>query len=198
MNQELKNKPKLNNSSAQKELDKAEAQFEAFDEQVKEMTLDRLNATPKNENVPMARMSSNELSKKPDIYLKPERTIGCKEKFNEKFRSDYDRLRKYVQFIAYNKELIGEAIEIWTRPFPGMAAEYWKIPTGKPVWGPCYLAEQIKRKFYHRLVMQETSLAGDGMGQYYGSLAADTTIQRLDAEPVSSRKSIFMGESFAA
>jgi hypothetical protein len=36
--------------------------------------------------------------------------------------------------------------------------------------------------------------SGDQQGtQYYGTMAVDTTIQRLDARPVSSRKSLFMG-----
>jgi len=56
--------------------------------------------------------------------------------------------KEYVQFIAENKEIIGETIEIWTRPFGGMPAEFWKVPVNKPVWGPRYLAEQIKRCYY--------------------------------------------------
>jgi hypothetical protein len=184
-------KPKLS-----KELEKAGEQFDAFDENIKSLTLDRLNETPKKELEPINKFSSKDLSKSSDIYLKPFRTIGCKEKFNERFRAEYEQAKKYVQFIAYNKELIGEEIEIWTRPYPGLPAEWWKVPTGKPIWAPCYLAEQIKRKFYHRLVMQQTNTGSDGMGQYYGSIAADTTIQRLDAEPVSGRKSIFMGSDF--
>jgi hypothetical protein len=98
--------------------------------------------------------------------------------------------------IAENKEIIGETIEIWTRPYGGMPAEFWKVPCNKPVWGPRYLAEQIKRAHYHRLTMQENRIVGsDGMGQYFGSMAVDSTIQRLDAMPVSTRKSLFMGSS---
>ena len=33
----------------------------------------------------------------------------------------------------------------------------------------------------------------DGMGQYFGSMAVDTTVSRLDAIPVSTRRSVFMG-----
>ncbi len=44
--------------------------------------------------------------------------------------------------------------------------------------------------------MQDSKVTGaDGMGQYYGAMAADKTVQRLDARPVSTRKSIFMGAS---
>jgi hypothetical protein len=84
-------------------------------------------------------------------------------------------------------------IEIWTRPYGGVPAEFWKVPVNKPIWGPRHLAEQIKRCSYHRLSMQNTTTNSDGVGQYYGSLAVDSTIQRLDARPVSTRKSIFMG-----
>jgi hypothetical protein len=40
---------------------------------------------------------------------------------------------------------------------------------------------------------QSVSTGADGNGQYYGTMVADTTVQRLDAIPVSSSKSIFMG-----
>jgi hypothetical protein len=183
-------------SLAEKEMDKVEEQFAAFDANVKELTQDRMNAAPKLELEPQTKLSSKEISKTKDVYLKPTRSIGCspKDKFNERFRDQYNFNKEYVQFIAENKEIIGESIELWTRPYGGMSAEYWTVPVNKPVWGPRYLAEQIKRCSYHRLVMQQNvSTGGDGMGQYYGAMAVDTTVQRLDATPVSTRKSIFMG-----
>jgi hypothetical protein len=179
--------------SAQKELDKAEAQFKEFDNQVKEMTLDRMNKAPKQEVEPQTKLAQSEIEKSKNIYLKPIRQIGCREKFNEKWRSQYEFDKEYVQFIAENKELIGEEIDIWTRPYPGISAEEWKVPVNKPVWGPRYLAEQIKRKSYHRLIMEPTVTTRESVGQFYGTMAVDSTIQRLDAQPVSTRKSIFMG-----
>jgi hypothetical protein len=189
----MTNKPKATNSLTEKELDKAEKQFEAFDNQVKEMTLDRMNMAPKTETEPQTKISSKELEKSKDLYLKPAKTIGCRDKFNERFRESYNFDKEYVQFIAENKEIIGETIELWTRPYGGMPAEFWQVPVNKPVWGPRYLAEQIKRCTYHRLVMQQTPTHTEGLGQFYGSMAVDTTVERLTARPVSSRKSIFMG-----
>jgi len=179
--------------TAQAEMDKLGKQFDAFDENVKSLTLDRMNEAPKQESEPTHKLSQTQIANSKDVYLKPDKIIGCRDRFNEKFRDDYNFQKEYVNFIAENKELIGETIEIWTRPFGGVPAEYWKVPTNKPVWGPRYLAEQIKRKFYHRLVMTNTVTEATGMGQMYGQLAADTTIQRLDANPVSSRKSVFLG-----
>lgn len=176
-----------------KELEKAQKQFDNFDANVKELTLDRMNMAPKEEQEPQTKLSSREISKSKDIYLNPERSISRREKFNESFREGLNFKKELVQFIAEHKELIGEDIEIWTGPFAGYPVEFWRVPTNKPVWGPRYLAEQIKRKCYHRLVMKDAISSQDGMGQYYGQLAADTTVQRLDAHPVSSRKSIFMG-----
>lgn len=178
-----------------KELDKAQAQFENFDSQVKEMTLDRLNSAPRAEVEPQTRISSSEIAKSKDIYLKPKKAISARDKFNEKFREDYEFAKEYVQFIAENHECIGESIEIWTRPFGGMNAEFWEVPVNKPVWGPRYLAEQIKRKCYHRLIMQPNVVETTGVGQIYGSMAVDSTIQRLDARPVSSNRSVFMGKN---
>lgn len=185
---------KTHTTTAEKELIEAGKQFDAFDASVKEMTMDRMNAAPKEETEPQTQISQADRDKMKDVYLKPFKTIGCREKFNEKFRKDYEFDKEYVNFEAENKEIIGETIELWTRPYPGMSAEFWKVPVNKPVWGPRYLAEQIKRANYHRLVMKENIVTGgDHAGQYFGSMAADTTVQRLDARPVTSRKSVFMG-----
>ncbi len=187
-------KPKVSSSLAEKELDKAEKQMDAFNEQVKSLTLDRMNEAPKKETEVQTKLSSQDIEKSKQIYLKPEKTIGTSQKFNEKFREKYNFDKEYVQFIAENKEIIGETIEVWTRPYGGMPCEFWKVPTNKPLWGPRYLAEQLKRASYHRLVMKEDRVvSADGNGQYFGQMVADTTIQRLDAIPVSNRKSVFMG-----
>ena len=186
-------KPKVT-SSAEKELDKVEKQFKEFDENVKALTLDRMNMAPKAETEAQTQISSRDLEKSKDIYLKPKRTISSREKFNEKFRDSYNFAKEYVQFIAENKEIIGETIELWTKPFPGLPAEEWIVPTNKPLWGPRYLAERIKGCSYHRMTMDKTvSTGADGMGQYYGAMAVETIQQRLDAIPVNTRKSIFMG-----
>jgi hypothetical protein len=186
-------KPK-SNSEVVNELEKAQEQFDKFDQEVKSMTMDRMNASPKEESEPQTKLSSREIDKKPDIYLKPERSLSDRQKFNEDFRKDWNFQKEYVQFIAEHKEIIGEVIEIWTHEFGGTPCEFWKVPTNKPLWGPRYLAERIKNCRYHRLTMQQSVTTGaDGMGQYYGALAVDTTVQRLDALPVSTRKSVFMG-----
>lgn len=182
-------KPKLDNA----ELDKAEKQFEAFEENVKSLTLDRMNSAPKQDVEPQTKISQKDLDKSKDIYLKPKRTVGSKEKFNEEYREDYNFAKEYVHFIAENKEIIGETLEFWTKPFTGMPAEEWVIPTNKPVWAPRYVAEQLKRKYYHRLKTEDRPTSIEGNATYYGAMVIDTTIQRLDAIPVSTRRSIFMG-----
>lgn len=184
-----KAKPKVQES----EMEKLEKQFDAFDGQVKEMTLDRMNEAPKQELEPQTKLSTSEIEKSKEIRLRPDRSIGSSQKFNEKFREKWTYDREYVQFIAENNEIKGENIEIWTRPYGGLPAEFWKVPVNKPVWGPRHLAEQIKRKFYHRLKMENTATGMEGGSTFYGNMAVDTTIQRLDAKPVSTRKSIFMG-----
>jgi hypothetical protein len=186
-------RPKATSSLAEQELDKAQEQFQAFDENVKSLTMDRMNEAPKLETEQQTKISQKDMQKMNDIYLKPDKTISSREKFNEKFRDKWNFDKEYVQFIAEHKECIGDVIEIWTKPYAGVPAEFWKVPSNKPLWGPRYLAEQIKRKRYHRLVMEESISNADGMGKYYGTMTVDTTIQRLDAIPVNNRKSIFMG-----
>lgn len=190
----LTSKPEVS-PTAQKELDKVETQFNQFNEEVKSLTLDRLNEAPRQESIPQTQLSQAQIQKNNEVYLKPKRSISSKEKFNEAFRSDYNFAKEYVNFVAENKEIIGETIEIWTKPFPGMEAECWEVPTNKPIWGPRYLAEQIKKATYHRLVMQDRPVSSDAMGTYLGTMVADTVVQRLDAHPVSQKKSVFMGAS---
>ncbi len=188
-------RPRKVDSQGQIELDKMEKQFEKFDDQIKELTMDRMNAAPKADVEPQTKLSQRDAEKIKQIYLKPVKIIGCRDKFNENFRSMYEYDKEMVAFIAENKEVQGEAIELWTRPFGGMSAEMWRVPVNTPVWGPRYLAEQIKRKSYHRLSMQQTQVSQDSIGTMVGSMVVDNTIQRLDALPVSNRKSIFMGAS---
>jgi len=191
----MSNKPTPTNSTAAKELDKAEKQFDKFDEEIKSMSFDRMNSLPKKEVEPQTLLSQKEIANTRDIYLKPNRRIGSREKFNEDYRLDYNFSMENVKFIAENKEIIGETITLWTKPFAGMPAEEWIVPVNKPVYGPRHLAERLTGCKYHRFVMQQTPTGSDGTAQYYGSMAVDTTINRLDAIPVSERKSIFMGAS---
>ena len=188
-------KPKVAGSLAEKEIDKAAAQFDKFDENVKSLTLDRMNAEAKKPDTdPIAPIAQVDLQKNNDIYLKPRRSIGSREKFNERFRKEYEFMSEYVNFKAFNNEIVGEAIEFWTKPFPGMPAQEWVVPVSKPVWAPRFVAEKLKRSTYHRLVMDETKkVSDDGRVAEYGQMEVDTTIQRLDALPVSKQRSIFMG-----
>ncbi len=185
-------KPKVS-SNAQKQLDKAEEQFNEFDKDVKSMTHDRMNAAPLREEEPQTKLSQNDLRKAKDIYLKPIKTINTREKFNETYRDAYNFAKEYVHFTAEHKEILGEDIDLWTKPFPGMPAEEWLIPVNKPVWGPRYLAEQIQRKYYNRLIMNENvQTSHSAYGVMTGQLAVDSKVKRLDAYPVSSARSVFM------
>jgi hypothetical protein len=180
-------------SASEQELDKVEAQFEAHKENIEQLTLDRMNTAPKLETEG-PKIAQKDLVDSKDIYLKPHRTIGCQDKFNEHYRDQYNFDKEYVRFIAENNEVVGETIDIWTRPYGGLPAEWWKVPVNKALWGPRYLAEQIKRCSYHRLTMNQKMITSeDGAGQYTGGITVDTTINRLDARPVSTRKSVFMG-----
>lgn len=186
-------KPKARSSLGEQELQKAEEQFKAFDENVKSLTIDRMNQAPKLDVEPQHRLAQSEIADAKDIYLKPHRSISSREKFNEKFRDEYNFAKEYVYLIAENKEIIGEDIDLWIKPFAGLPAEWWKIPVGKPLWAPRYVAERLKGCLYHRLKMEDTATQSSGMGQFYGTMAVDTTIQRLDALPASKRRSVFMG-----
>ena len=187
-------RPPQVNSAGERELDRAEKQFKAFDESVQSLTLDRMNEAPIKEVEQQTKIASKDRLETDGIHLRPHRSIGSKEPFNENYRKQYEFDMEQVCFIAENNEIIGEDIDMWTKPYAGMPAQWWKVPVNKIVYGPRHLAEQIKRCRYHRLRMEESVNTGqDGHGTYYGTMVADTTIPRLDARPASSSKSIFMG-----
>lgn len=179
---------------AQTEMDKLQDQFDAHKEQIDSMTRERMNQAPKLEVEQQTKLSTQELAALKAIYLKPKRSISSREKFNEDYRRDYEDAREYVEFIAENREIIGEDIDLWTKPFPGMPAEQWIVPVNKPVWGPKYLRDQIQRCYYHRMSMQNAPTGVDGMGQYYGTMVVDNVVNRLDAfTPTSKRQFAFSG-----
>lgn len=196
-------KPNLKDSLGNKELDNAERQFDAFDQQVKEMTQDRMNAAPKEELEPQTKLSSRDIEKSKEVYLKPKRTYppgvdpktGKREVFNERFRDEYNYKKEYVHFIAENNEIKGETIDFHIKKFPGTSIEEWSVPVNVPVWAPRMVAERISECKYHRLSMLDKPVNAEGGMTYYGSMTVDTTVQRLDARPVNPRRSIFMGEN---
>lgn len=191
-------KPIPTSSLAEQELDRLDGQFKEFEDQVKSFDINTLAKAPKEETEPQTKMSQNEIAsalQKP-LYLKPAKSIGSPQKFNEKFRDQWEYAKQYVPFIAEHNEVKGDTIEIWTRRYAGTPAEFWQVPVNKPVMGPRYLAEQIRSRCYRRLVMDESKKTGsDGMGTWYGAMVAETTINRLNANPVTNKRSIFVGDS---
>lgn len=180
-----------------KDLEVASQNLDAFESQVKSLTTDELSKAPLKEEEPQTKLSTREVAKTDGYYLKPDRTISCREKFNETYRDEYNYRREYVRFIAEHRELIGQEIEAWTKPFAGISAEFWKIPTNKVVIGPRYLAEQISSRAYTRLTMDDTkTVGGDGMATYYGQLVATNKIQRLNAMPAASLNKSQMSSNF--
>lgn len=190
-------KPKPTSSLAEKELDKAEKQFEAFDEQIKSMTLDRTNAAPKLDQESKNQKSQQEMLNSNVRYLKPKRTIPSREKFNEDYREEYEKAKEHVEFTAEHKEIVGENLEFWTKPFPGMPAEEWCIPVNIAVSAPRYVKKRIDECYYHRFSMQQNMATGtDGMGQYYGHMVVDNIVQRLETHEVKRNPRIYMGNRF--
>lgn len=191
-------KPQVN-SAGQAELDKAEKQFDEFNKDVSSKSgsipVKKMDLSRRQDVEMQVPLSQNQIAGSKDIYLKPKKSIGAKEKFNEKFREQWEFDKQKVAFIAEHKELQGETLDLWTKPYPGCNCEEWIVPVNVPVWGPRFLAEQIKRKYYNRLSMAESKqTSADGMGTYYGQLVVSEEKQRLDAIPVNKgTTSLFMG-----
>lgn len=177
--------PKVN-SASQRELLKAEDQIKDFEAQVKAITPDVVGQLPVQETEQQTKLSTKQIDKEDGYFLKPSKSVSCKEPFNERHREDYDFFKERVRFIAENNEVIGSTIEIWTKPFSGIAAEYWEVPVNKVVIGPRYLAEQIARKSYTRLMMDEHKVSGyEGSATMLGQFVGTHKIQRIVARPAA-------------
>lgn len=187
-------KPKVS-ASAQRHLDKAEAQFDKYHEELKSLSQNDIKSAPVREEEMQTKLSQREIQKNNDLWLKPERTIPDRQTFNEKFRKDWEFAKEYVNFIAEHKEIVGEKIEIWTHPFGGVGASFWRVPVNKPIWGPRYLAEQIKSRTYVRYKTEDRVTQPGQDFTMYGTMVAESQIQRLDAYPVKQAKTHFMNSA---
>lgn len=185
-------KPNVSSPEAQKELDRVEQQFEKQEQDLKNVMSERPTAS--SENYPEHRISQKEIEKSSDVYLKPKRSIPSREKFNERFRESYNRDKEYVHYTVQHEEIKGETVELWTKPYPGLPAEEWAIPSGKPVWIPRYVAKKLEEGcVYHRLRTEDRPTKSEGGMTYYGSMVVDDLIYRISARPVPTHRVIPVG-----
>lgn len=180
------------NSEGQKELDKLQDQFDDYKNTVDNLVEKR---NVKGE-APEHEISQKDIEKSQDIYIKPNRIIMSKEKFNERYRDDYNFAKEYVHYTVEHHECKGDFVELWTKPFPGVPAEFWIVPSGKAVWIPRHVADKLEHGCsYRRLKTVDRPYSHDQMGtQYYGQIVEDTINYRISARPVSTRKNFSMSK----
>jgi len=174
------------------DLEQAKQVADNFEKSMKDLReTDRFAPVKETEG---PQMSQKDINSSKDIYLKPVRSLSDGQKFDENYRDEYNFFKEYVCFIAEHKEIIGEKIEIWTKKYKGIPAEYWEVPPGKVVWGPRYLADRIAECHYRRLKTEDhTQTASGHVGTFTGALVVDHEVARLTATPVTKgRKSVFM------
>ena len=180
-------KPVLKTGKANQELDNIEEQFNAQTEAIKAAASEPINAKKAEEVEPQTQLSAKELQKAKEIVLKPVRSISVRDKFNEKYREDYNWDKEYVRFVAEHREMVGCAIEKWTRPYAGMPAEYWEVPTNKPVWGPRYLQREINACEYVKRTMENSIIDAHAEGAVRGAMVVDHVVNRLSARIVEDK-----------
>jgi hypothetical protein len=198
-------RPRLN-ADGQKELDKTENQINQFEKQVQSISLDETKAAQKHEYEPQTKLAQSEMDKIDVKYIKPRRsyppapnpkTGKLEEKFNEKFRSEYELKSKRVDFIAENLEVIGEAPAFWVKPFPGMSCEEWVVPVNIPINAPLYVKERLEACGYTIFKGSQSLKSEDGIN-YNGYMEVQERKNRLDARDISKKRNIYMGNRFAA
>ena len=197
-------RPRKYNTEAERDLENIDEQINQFSESISDINLESVRDAPVKEVE--HRISQKEQIKSKVIRLTPKKVIWAPPvkvgdkfvpiKFNEDFRKQWEFDKQYVEFIAFNNEIGGESITLWTKKYPGTPSEEWVVPVGVKVAGPRYLAEQIKNSTYHSYQMEKSTTRGDVNGTtFHGSMVACNTVQRLDAMPVTTSRSVFMGAS---
>lgn len=176
----------------QKELDNIETLLNDVGTHNKSLDYDQRLSAPKQETEPQTKIARSEIDKAPEIYLKPKRSFPAREKFNEKFRDQYNYDREYVEFIAENNEVIGESADFWIKKFPGTPCEEWVIPVNKPVWAPRYVKQRLEECGYTVFRASQSLKSEEGIN-YNGYLEIQERKNRLNAREVSKKKNIYMG-----
>jgi len=198
-------RPRLN-AEGQKELDKVENQLSDMEGQRQSLNYDERLSAPKKEVEPQTKIAQSDMDKIDVIYLKPRRsyppapnpkTGKVEEKFNERFRAHYEYMSQRVDFTAENYEVIGEAPVLWTKPFPGVNAEEWVIPTNKPVNAPRYVKERLENCGYTVFKSSQSKISQDGVN-YDGYMEIQERKNRLDARENSRKRVISMQNRFIA
>jgi hypothetical protein len=183
------------NSEGQKKLEEVQAQLDHVVENARAVdSVEQREFLPRREREEQTKLSSAE-QRKNIIVLKPIKTLfAVGQKFDENFREDYNYDKQYVDFIYEHNEEKGSTLEIWTRPYPGVPAEFWLVPANKPVSGPRYLKNQIDNMTYiTRKYVEQKSVGSDYAGQYVGALEVQNVEERASTKEVSKKVKIFMG-----
>lgn len=180
----MSERPRVN-SKGQQELDKVADQFEDYSSQIRKISDNVTDAPQASDYNPSTKISAREAHRAARI-MKPTKTIGSKERFNEAYRGEYEEAKKYVTCIVENFEFSGK-IDCWTKPFPGMPAEYWELPCGTPIIVHRYVADRISQCSYRRLSMDDTPSPTNYVeSDRLGAIVVAETKRRLDARPVGS------------
>ena len=182
----------------EKEIVKLNAKFEEYEKKIEALTLENTRLAKDKDEDNITRLSQREIAKSPDIYVKPKKTLmAVGEKFNEKYREEYNYKKQYVRVIAEHRECPGDTIEIWTKRFAGTPAEFWEIPTGKPVFIPRYVAEELADRKYNKIKMDgdsrdDRNRSGSyGEIEQYGMPTVEEKIKRITAYSASTNATIF-------
>jgi hypothetical protein len=183
-------RPRVNNEG-QKELDKVESQIDKFSDSVS-LASERNQNLPFKETEPQTKLSQAEINASSNIYLKPKRIFPSREKFNEKFRDEFNRQSQYVEFIAENHEVKGESIDLCIKKFPGMPVEEWIVPVNKNVSAPLYVKERIQQCGYTVFTTVDRSTGSEGGIVYYGQMVSEEVKSRLSVKEVVRKSRIYL------
>lgn len=175
-------KPQLASGFAQKEVDRVDAEFKSTTDANANLTQDVLSKAPVKELVPDPFAPKRQLLSAEVPRIVPTFSRGPNGKKKPEQESLRKRAWEYVKVVCSNMEVAGEQIEFWHKPpISGEDCNFWQVPVNRPVWIPRHVAEHIKSRKYHRLMMQEEiTVESSGYGEFKGKMVASHSLQRLD------------------
>lgn len=179
-------KPNVTTGLVQKEVDRLDAEFQAKSHQMSNLTQEEISKAPVKEVEPKTNLSRAQIQEIDAPKIVP----TMSKRANGKKKPEQDALRRraweYVKVICENNEILQEPLQFWHKPMiAGEDCNYWQIPVGRPVYIPRHLAEHIRSRKYHRLIMQEEmTVERNQFGEMKGKMVATETRQRLDCRVV--------------
>lgn len=149
------NKPRLQSSEANREVERIDNQIKGIQEGIQKVASQDRASIPVAETEEQTKLSKKELTNYDAPVIKYVKAFADKAKLPEKWRAERDHDWELIKVVCENCEIVGEMIEVTTHKWPGDPWAFWQIPVNTPVYIPRHVAKQIHDCHYIRYVQTD-------------------------------------------